>query len=215
MLHTGCRILDRFAHRFDDTGDDKLGLPCIHIDVEVYGFEDRGELVRTHRSEDPPHRRHIFGFLACHDLDERIALLLVGAFVDDNLHGAIALVYRAGPAVYRGCAQAVKLYVAEMPFLYLVSNGRAAAAVRRQRVELAWAAIRAVAVGELLAVNLPVDVCHGLLREGRENRRAVRWGAARAGHCESWHYGAAGGGGLFKPPPSSHPEGRGRQAPPA
>src|SRR5439155_5275297 len=59
--------------------------------------------------------------------------------------------------------QPVEPNVGEMPFVDLITNGGAAVAVGRQRIELAGAPVRAVAVGEFRAFDDPFCRCHDFL----------------------------------------------------
>src|ERR1700747_1181878 len=83
MFGTGHGIEDRLTRHFEDPRDIDTPPPRFDIDVERDRLEQRLELVRGHGRVYPPHRGHFLGFLARHDLQERVALLRIGPFVDD------------------------------------------------------------------------------------------------------------------------------------
>jgi len=151
------RIEDRLADAVNHTRHQQPRRAFVHIDLELNGLDQGFQPCRRHGVEHGPHSGHGFGLLAAHDLFERVALRLVGVFRNDQLPCAVALVDGSGPAPHAGCQQSVQLDVAEMPFIDLIAARRAAIAVRRQRVELARAAIVAVAVNELTSPDTPVN----------------------------------------------------------
>src|SRR5262249_36485675 len=97
---------------------------------------------------------------AGHDLEQRVALRGIGALVDDELQGAVALVHRTGPAGHHHHPQPVEPHGAEMPLLDLVGDRGAAIPVGRQGVELTRTTIIAVAVGEFRRLDPPIGLSH-------------------------------------------------------
>jgi hypothetical protein len=62
---------------------------------------------------------------------------------------------RARPARDQSGAEAIEPDITVVAFVELIADERLAIAVRRQRVELARASVRAVAVGEFAAFDVP------------------------------------------------------------
>ena len=75
---------------------------------------------------------------------------------------APALVYRAGPAENPDEPQSIELGAAVMAALDFHASNRLAGSVCRHGVELARAAISAIAVDEFARLHCPFDVGHGI-----------------------------------------------------
>ncbi|MCH7572076.1 MAG: hypothetical protein IH891_04105, partial [Planctomycetes bacterium] len=75
--------------------------------------------------------RHLVGLAAVQDLDQGLALVLVGTLVDDELLAVVALVDRARPGEGAGPAQSVEAGSPEMAFIDPHAQQRPAAAVGR------------------------------------------------------------------------------------
>src|SRR5205823_1653572 len=103
------------------------------------------------------------GAFALQHRGERLALRVARALVDHRLHGATALVDRARPGVEVERAEAVQADVAEMAFIDAERHHRAAITVLRQGVELAGAAVIAVAVDEMRTFDAPRGLGHRVL----------------------------------------------------
>ena len=88
-------------------------------------------------------------------------LLLIGPFVDNDLHGAVTLVNGSGPGYDQGRTQPIKPNIAVMAFVNLITDSSTAISVRWQRVELARTAVRAVAINQLATFNHPLGLGHG------------------------------------------------------
>src|SRR6185312_11076888 len=93
--------------------------------------------------------------LAGEDGEQRLALSLVGPLVDDQEGLAAAFMDRSRPLHHGDGLQAVQLHLAEVAFLDGEAADGLAEAVRRQRIELAPAAIGAVAGDQLVGLNIP------------------------------------------------------------
>ena len=94
-----------------------------------------------------------------------VSLLAVRPLIDDGLSLSVALVDRSRPGVEEGGAEAIERHVAKVALVD--TNGGEAAAVavgRPTRLELARAAVIAVAIAELDSFDVPVNLCHGALR---------------------------------------------------
>ena len=133
-------------------------LAGLHIHSEVDRLVEGVELGRRHHRKHPPHRRHLLGVLAGHDPVEGVPLLGRGAFVDDDLHGAIALVDRTRPFHHQRSPCPAEIDITIVAGVELESGHGLAAAVGRQGHELAGATGGAVAVGQFPSVQLPL--CH-------------------------------------------------------
>jgi hypothetical protein len=68
--------------------------------------------------------------------------------------------YWSGPAVNACAAQAIQLHGSEMAFVNLKSDYSLTKSVRGQRIELARAPIRAIAVRKFFSFDLPIDCGH-------------------------------------------------------
>ena len=72
-------------------------------------------MVSIVRGEDGEHRRERVGVLAGHDLEQRLALPLVGAFVDERERFSVPFMDRARPFEQRGNRQPIEPRVAMAP----------------------------------------------------------------------------------------------------
>ena len=140
-------VPDRLADRLDDAGHPNMTAPRFDIDGDLDRQKQRLQLVRAHRREYPPYGGHIIGLAAGEDFQQGIALVFIGALVDNHLHRAVAFVDRARPACYQSGSQPIKADRTKMPLLDLVTDDRAAIAMSRQGSEFAGAAIGTIAVG--------------------------------------------------------------------
>jgi hypothetical protein len=155
---TGLRIgshhgLDHARHR-EPRG------PALDVDLELDRLEARLMVDGAHRAVDLQHDRARLRLLALEDRRQRLALRRVGAHVDHRQHAAVALVNGAGPRPDVDRAEAVQARRAEMALLDLPGGDRDARAVGGQRVELAGAAVGAVAVDDMRALDAPMDLGH-------------------------------------------------------
>src|SRR5262249_23484162 len=98
--------------------------------------------------------------LTRHNLDERFALTRIGPVADDELHRAVPRMDGAGPVNEDGRVQTIEPDIAEMTLVDPVADRALAKAGCRQRVELAGAAVSAVAVEELVGAHAPFDHRH-------------------------------------------------------
>src|SRR5262249_1006365 len=155
VLVAGHRIANGLALHIDQTVDANVSLPRVDVDRDVDRLEHRIEHLLHRGGKDVPDRGEGLGLLSGEDGEQGLALTLVGPLVDDHESLAAALVDRSGPLHHGDGSQPVQLHVGEMPFLDGEAADGLAAAVRRQRVELASATIGAVAVDELVGLNFP------------------------------------------------------------
>jgi hypothetical protein len=96
-----------------------------------------------------------FGILAAHDAENRIALRGSSAFIDYWNGLSVALMDRAGPREHASKFQSIELRIAVMTLVDHDSNYGFALPFRRERIELARAAIGTIAVREVPAFQLP------------------------------------------------------------
>src|SRR6185369_2706835 len=101
---------------------------------------------------------------------EALALLGIGALVDQGQNLAVALMHGAGPGGERHGLQAIELDAAEMALVDLERDGGAAISARRQRAELAGAAPIVVAGAEVEAGETPIGLGHAPISFGRDDR---------------------------------------------
>src|SRR5687768_10076801 len=130
------RVLDGLAAALDQARHDVTALARFHVHVEVDLGEDRIIDFHECREVDGEHCRHRIRILACHDLEQRLALLGVGPFVDKRLSLAAALVDRARPLIYPANTQTIELHIAVVALFDLNRHRGLAVPVRRQRIEL-------------------------------------------------------------------------------
>ena len=114
------------------------------------------------------------------DRQERRALRLIGSFVNDHKGLAAALMDRTGPPEGPDDMEAVEFYVAEVSFFDLVGGDRLAIAVGGQSVELARAAISAVAVHQLIRLDFPSGHLSLQIRFGGSDTPVFRYARRRA-----------------------------------
>ena len=130
----------------DMSGNDDARAPLLDVDLEFDVGEDRRMLFLERRSEDVEDRRAGLRVLAGENAQERGALRLGGALVDDDRRLAMALMDGAGPGEHAGHPQPIEFGRSVMAGIDLESHHGAAMAMRRQPVELAGTAICAIAV---------------------------------------------------------------------
>jgi len=116
--------------------------------------------------------------MAGHDLQQGVPLRLIRADVEHGLHGPLTLVDGAGPRHGERHLQCVEPDVTEAPLVDAEERDCPAVAVCRRGVELARAAIPAVAVPELDAVEFPVG--HDVAPPARPGSGACLRSAATA-----------------------------------
>src|SRR5881409_229967 len=113
-------------------------------------------------------------------------LRFIGPLVDDGLHDAMALVDGTGPS-YGDChVEAVQFGCAMMSLVDSEEADRPAIAISWKRIELAWAAIGAIAIVEFQAMNFPG--AHHLLLRTKEAAPVFR-------ECGAKHPTSAGNSG--------------------
>ncbi len=91
---------------------------------------------------------------------QRLTLLLVSALVDNRLHRTVAFEHRPRPSVEEAVAKAIKRDAAEVATFDPAHLEASAIAVAGAALELARAAVIAVAVAERDSLYAPID--HGL-----------------------------------------------------
>src|SRR5262245_12283992 len=155
VLIAGNRIANGLALHIDQTVDADVPLAGIDVDGDVDRFENRIEHLLQRGGEDAPDGGEGLGLLAGEDGAQRLALRLVGPLVDDQQGLAVAFMDRSRPLHHADGLQPVQLHVAEMAFLDGEAADGLAEAVRRRRIELAPAAIGAVAGDQLVGLNNP------------------------------------------------------------
>src|SRR5581483_1234232 len=90
-------ILDRLTQALNQTRDRVPSLAAFHVHLELYLGEDRIVDFLECRRKDSEHRRHRLRILPRHNLEQRVPLFVVCAFVHKGLTPPVALVYRARP----------------------------------------------------------------------------------------------------------------------
>jgi hypothetical protein len=155
-------VVNGFARRLKKARYFEMRPTRLNIDLKRDRLEQRLAFGRTHCADDPPDRGHLLCLLTRQDLQERVALRGVGPFVDDQLHGAVALVDRSGKYRQQHRPQAVEPNIAKIPFFDLNTGQGPAITVGRQSVELTRASVGAIAVVELRAFDDPFCRCHDL-----------------------------------------------------
>src|ERR687888_1782794 len=109
--------------------------------------------------------RPLIGLTTVQDGSKSVSLLAVRPLIDNGLTLTVAFVDRSRPGVEEGCAEAIERHVSKVALID--ANGREAAAVPVRGpacLELARTAVVAIAIAELDSFDVPVNLCHGVLR---------------------------------------------------
>src|SRR6478672_12865547 len=181
MRCAGHRIEDRFAAAFRYARHDEPRLAARNVHLKIDRSENRIVQLFQRRSEDVEDGCSRLGVLAADDAQQCSTLRLRRPLIDHDCRFALTLMNSARPAENGDELQTVKFRVSVVTLLYLHPRHRLAMSVSRQSVELAGAAVGAVAVDELTSVNRPVRVDHPRLPIDS----AWHLKACRAGHRES------------------------------
>src|SRR5688572_22295421 len=174
MLSPGRRAFDRTGRGFEHAGDYDARFSTFDIRVKLEAFEEWGMNGARHRRIYPPVGRSLAGFLPVHDGSKRLSLLVVRPLIDNRLTLAVALVNRSRPAIEKRCTETIERDVSEVSLVD--ANGREAAtvSVRGTRgLELARTGIVTIAIGDLDAFDVPVNLGHG-----SSSRASIRLSAA-------------------------------------
>src|SRR4051812_14218425 len=157
VLVTCCRAHDRSPARLEHALDGDPCPPTLDIHLELNRREDRLLDAARHGAEHPPMRPGLLGLATVQHGGQSITLPLVGARVDDGLHGAVALVDGAGPCIEQGGPQALQRHVTEMTLVDPDHLEAVAVAAGGPTLELARAAIVTVAAAERDPFEIPID----------------------------------------------------------
>jgi hypothetical protein len=115
----------------------------------------------AHGSVDREDSHHWVGVFAGQDAEQCRPLRLASPFVDDRLHGPVALMNGTGPCDGERQVQAIELCIAKPSSVDSEEDDRTTVTLRRQRIELTGAAVCTAAIGEHEPVDLPIG--HHLL----------------------------------------------------
>src|SRR5208337_2787683 len=178
VLGAGDRIADRFAPALDHVRNHQPGSAALDVDLELDLGEDGIVDFREGRGKDLPDGCTRLGILPGENAQQGLALSRRGLLMDDQLHLTVAFVDCSGPGRYPRYLEAVKPGAAVIPFIDGIAEDRFAVAVGRPGIELAGAAIRTVAIGEISRLDHPVD--HGCPRRLGYAPARVRLSAIRA-----------------------------------
>jgi hypothetical protein len=157
VLRAGNGIQDRLAAHLDESLDLGAGPAAVDVELEIDVGDDRVVEGVAGRGEHLIDGGARLGVIAVQDAQQGLALLGRGAPVDDMQAFALALMDRTGPAEDARASEPVKPRRAVKALLNVEDRQAPAVAVRRQGVELARAAIIAIAVAELAPLDLPRD----------------------------------------------------------
>jgi hypothetical protein len=147
---------------FQDTREGEASRPVVLVERELDRREDGIVHLADDQAEDVEERafRRVF---AGHDVEERLALLCAGPFLDDGLGLAVALVERTREANGHDEGKSVEPGVLEVPPGDAHPEQALAGSVGRLGVEVTGAAERTSAVLDPLALKAPVCLSHGIL----------------------------------------------------
>src|SRR5437868_10360541 len=151
------RIDDWFAPLLDQAGHGQSCTALLHVNREIDVSENGLMYGRESGREDVENRGAWLRVLTADDAKNAVALGLAPALVHNRLHLAVPEMDRPGPGEHAGEAQAIERRLAMVALVDLNADHRLAIAVRRQRIELAGAAIGAVAIGEFTPFEFPFD----------------------------------------------------------
>ena len=119
-----------------------------------------------HRRIYPPVGRPLASFFAIHDGSKSVSLLVVRPLIDDGLTLAVALVNRPRPAIEESCAEAIERDISKVSLIDAYGREAATVSVRGTRgLELARTSVIAIAIADLHSFDVPVNQCHGVLRQ--------------------------------------------------
>src|SRR5687767_5144492 len=164
MLSSGSRALDRTGRGLEHAGDHDACFSVRNFRLKLEGLEEWGMNGARHRRIDPPVGRPLIRLLAVHDGRKRGSLLAVRSLIDDSLTLAVALVDRSRPTIEESRAEAIERDVSKVTFID--ANGGEAAAVSvcgAGGLELARTGEITIAIADLNSLDVPVNVCHGVL----------------------------------------------------
>src|SRR6478752_4598875 len=154
------RIEDRFAAAFRYARHDEPRLAARNVHLKIDRRENRIVQLFQRRSEDVEDGCSRLGVLPADDAQQGSTLRLRRRLIDHDCRFALTLMNSARPAENGDELQTVKFRHSMVTLLDLHPRHRLAMSVSRQSVELAGAAVGAVAVDELTSVNRPVRVDH-------------------------------------------------------
>src|SRR5688572_3111362 len=113
----------------DDAVDEEPPRACAQVRLDGDGPEKRGVHLGVGGREDVEDGRARLGILARHDLEDRVALGLVGTRIYDRLRLSVALVDGLWPGEEPAERQAVQRDLAVMPLGDVKADGRVAKAM--------------------------------------------------------------------------------------
>src|SRR5687767_10246772 len=161
MLSPGRRAFDRTGRGFEHAGDYDARFSTFDIRVKLEAFEEWGMDGARHRRIHPPVGRPLAGFFAIHDGSESGSLLVVRPLIDDSLTLTVALVNRPRPGIEESGAEAIEGDVSKVALIDPNSRETATVSVRGAGgLELARTGVIAIAIGDLDAFDVPVNLCH-------------------------------------------------------
>src|SRR5262249_29517739 len=171
VFFAGDRIEDWLAAAFGHAGHDQARLSCGDVELEVDRGKDRIVDFFQRGREHVEDGRPGLCILAAEDTQQRCALRLRRALIDHHCRFALALVDRARPAEDPYEFQAIEPGRSVVTLLDLEAANGLAISMRWQSVELAGAAVGAVAVDELTPFDRPFGIRHARLLTERNPLR--------------------------------------------
>jgi hypothetical protein len=110
--------------------------------------------------------RPLVGLATVQDGSKSVSLLAVRPLIDDGLNFAVALVDWSRPGVEEGCAEAIERHISKVALIDANAREAATVSVRgAARLELTRTGVIAIAIAELGSFDVPVNLCHGALRQ--------------------------------------------------
>ena len=141
------------------------------VALELNGLKKRLVHSLRHGMEHPPMGRRFLRFASAQNGIQSLALLRIGALVNNHLHFAIAFEYRSRPGINDGCSQAGEVCFPEVSAGNIQRLEAAAVALVWSRFELTGTAPVTITIAEIDTFHIPVYEGHLAFLRGRQAAR--------------------------------------------
>jgi hypothetical protein len=162
MFSASYRVFDRFSVTFGNARHTQSACTGVDIHLEVNWCENGVVKLFKGSGEDLENSRAGFGVLTRKDAKEGIPLGFGCLLVNDDRSLTSAFVDGAGPTEDAGKSKTVQFGVAVIALIDLHADNSLAKPVRWEGIELARAAVGAIAVGKLAGLYHPFRIRHGI-----------------------------------------------------
>jgi hypothetical protein len=162
MFSASYRVLDRFSVTFGDARYTQSACTGVDIHLEVNWCENGVVKLLKGGGKNLENGCSGFGVLTRKDAKERFPLGFGCLLVNDHRGLTSTFVDGAGPTKDAGKSNTVQLGVAVIALIDLHADNSLAKSVRWEGIELARAAVGAIAVGKLAGLYHPFRIRHGI-----------------------------------------------------